>query len=189
MFIFHFFVLFSQENDSISKQHTNSVANFYELEQINGVDSIDHTDDIGAYKITIPLWWRIRQTPDPSFFGGTLPAVNGIENAILFKSFAKDGFDDFDEFNNWIINDYKAGDYTNWSNQHRIVSQHRIDNFSDIGNSYEVELNRNGYTYKCCYIIVETSKAYVWIDFTATENTYNENFQKLEDLMYLFEIK
>ena len=75
----------AQKLDSLKAQnakHGNLVAYLYELEQISGIDNIEHTDSISGYSLVIPLWWKIRETPNTSLFGGTFPAIDEIENAF-----------------------------------------------------------------------------------------------------------
>lgn len=163
--------------------HTNLVAYLYELQQISGIDNIEHTDSTSGYSLVIPLWWKIRETPNSSLFGGTFPAIDEIENALLFKAFDKTKYENINDFKNWVIGDYKMGDKPNWSNSHKILLKKELDEFKNIGESYKVQLMNNGYLYYCCYIIVETSSSYLWIDFTATQETYDINFTKFKEIL------
>jgi hypothetical protein len=180
------------QTDSIMKaetsKHGNLVAYLYELRQIQGEDNIKHVDSLLNYKINIPIWWKIRETPNTFLFGGTFPSINGIENALLFKSFQKEKFKNLDDFENWIIKDYKIGDIPKWSNSHTLLLKKENEDFKKLGKSYFVQLMRGGKLYQCQYIIIETSKTYLWIDFTATKETYDTNFEKLKELIIGFEI-
>lgn len=176
----------TQKGDSLKVEngaHGNLVAYLYELEQISGVDTIAHTDSISGYSVVIPKWWRIRETPNASLFGGTFPAIGTVQNALLFKTFAKSDYKSIKDFENWIIADYKMGDTPKWSNSHTLLLKKELDEFKDIGKSYKAQLMRNGYLYHSCYIIIETSNSYLWIDFTATQDTYEVNFPKFKEIM------
>ena len=176
----------AQKLDSLKAQngqHGNLLAYLYELEQISGIDNIEHTDSISGYSLIIPLWWKIRETPGTNLFGGTFPAVNDIENALIFKAFDKSEYKNIKDFENWVIGDYKLGDLPAWSNTHKVLLKKRTQDFKEIGKSYKVQLMWGSQLYHCCYIIVETSNAYLWIDFTATVETYNRNFSRLKDIM------
>lgn len=176
----------AQRLDSLKAQnaeHGNLLAYLYELEQISGIDNIEHTDSISGYSLVIPLWWKIRETPNTNLFGGTFPAIDKIENALVFKAFDKSKYESFNDFKKWVIADYKIGDTPKWSNSHKILLKKELDEFKNIGKSFKVQLMRNGYLYDCCYIIVETSNSYLWIDFTATKETYDLNFPKLKEII------
>ena len=168
---------------TVNAKHGNLVAYLYELEQISGIDNIEHTDSISGYSLIIPLWWKIRETPNGNLFGGTFPAIKEIENALLFKAFDKSEYKSIKDFENWVIGDYKIGDTPKWSNSHKILLKKELDEFKDIGKSYKVQLIWDGYLYDSCYIIVETSNSYLWIDFTATKETYDVNFPKLKEII------
>ena len=191
-----YFILFLFGNNCYSQQvekeqyeHKNLVAYLYELRQISGEDNITHTDTILNYKLNIPIWWKIRETPSITLFGGTFPEIDGIENALLFKSFSKENFDNITDFENWLIREYKIGDVPNWSDgSHKLLLKRELNEFENIGNSYFVQLNRAGQIYYCCYIAVETSNTFLWIDFTATEETYDKNFIKLKEIIENFKI-
>lgn len=176
----------AQKLDSLkteNSRHGNIVAYFIELEQLNGIDNIEHTDSTSGYRLVIPLWWKIRETPNERLFGGTFPEINEIENALLFKAFDKSEYKNLKDFENWVIADYKMGDTPKWSDSHFIILKKELEEFKDIGKSYKVQLMRNGFMYNCCYIIVETSNSFLWIDFTATQETYDMNFPKLKEIL------
>lgn len=164
-------------------KHGNLVAYLYELEQISGIDNIEHNDSISGYSLVIPLWWKIRESRNNNFFGGTFPAINEIENALIFKAFNKSEYESIKDFENWVIGDYKLGDIPKWSNSHKVLLKKELEEFKEIGKSYKVQLMWGSKIYHSCYIIVETSNTYLWIDFTATEETYDLNFPKFEDIM------
>jgi hypothetical protein len=174
---------FAQTKPIEAGKHGNLVAYLYELQQIQGIDNIHHQDSILNYSINIPLWWKIRETPSPTLFGGTFPAVDGIENALMLKSFDKNKFKDASDFENWIIKKYKIGDIPEWSDSHTILLKKELNDFKNLGHAYSVQLMRGGKLYYCCYIIVETKDTYLWIDFTATQETYDINFGKFKELM------
>lgn len=176
---------YSQVSPSDSVKHINLPAYLIELRQITGEDSIVHTDNSYGFTITIPKWWRIRETP-PYLFGGTFPAVNSIENALIFKCFKKDKFKDKEDLENWVIKSYSLGQTPDWSNQHKMLLRKELPDFKELGSSYKVQLLNGGLMYDCCYILTETSSAYIWIDFTATSTTYPKNFDKFKEIVSLF---
>lgn len=177
----------SIKNNEVSK-HGNLTAYLYELRQIQGENDIKHEDTFLDYKVNIPIWWKIRETPNSFMFGGTFPAINGVENALLFKSFQKTEFKNLVNFENWVIKDYKIGDIPKWSNNHIIILKKENEDFKKLGKSYVVHLLRNGKIYQCQYIIIETPKTFLWIDFTSTKDTYDINLEKLKEIITSFEI-
>lgn len=150
------------------------------------LDSVIHVDSTYGFRVTVPDWWQIRETPR-SMFGGTFPAVDEIENALVFKCFNKEEFKNIADFENWVIKDYSMGQSPKWSNQHRILLKKELDDFKETGKSYKVQLMRGNKLYDCCYILTETSTAYIWIDFTATSTTYPKNFGKLKEIISSFQ--
>lgn len=188
LFLLYGLYSFAQTESVEDHKHKNLVAYLYELQQIQGIDNIRHQDSTLNYSINIPLWWRIRETPSASLFGGTLPAVDGIENAVMLKSFDKSDFKDVDDFENWVIKKYKMGDTPEWSGSHTILLKKESKEFNKIGNTYMVQLMRGGKIYHCCYIVAETKDTYLWIDFTATETTYDVNLKKFKELLGGMEI-
>ena len=164
-------------------KHGNLLAYLYELQQISGEDNIEHSDSISGYSLIIPKWWKIRETPNTSLFGGTFPAIGNIQNALIFKAFDKSNYKTIKDFENWVIGDYKLGDTPKWSGAHKVLLKEELNDFKKIGKSYKVQLMWNGKLYHCCYVIIETSSSYLWIDFTATQETYKINYPKLKKIM------
>lgn len=140
-------------------------------QQKSGQDQIKHTDSTYGYSVDIPNWWNIKETPSPNFFGGTLPEIGISKSALLFKAFEKEKFKTFQNFENWVIAGYNSGDTPKWSNDHKVLLKQSLTGFKDLGKAYKVQLKANDTFYISCYILVETSKSYLWADLTATRET------------------
>lgn len=154
--------------------------------QKSGDDQIKYVQSTYGYSVMIPKWWEIKETPSPNFFGGTFPKIDQSEGALLFKAFEKEKFKTLQNFENWVIEGYRSGDSPKWSNDHMVLFKKDLSEFADIGKAYKVQLKTNDVFYNSCYIIVETSQAFLWVDLTATRETYDANFKKLEKIMLEF---
>ncbi|HUH28821.1 hypothetical protein [Gelidibacter sp.] len=171
---------------SQTKATVNTNAAHVISKQKSGQDQINYVDSTYGYSVIIPKWWDIKETPSPNFFGGTFPIIEKSESALLFKSFEKEKFKTLQNFENWVIVGYRSGDTPKWSNDHKILFKKDLPEFKSIGKAYKVQLKSEDTFYNSCYIIVETSKAFLWIDLTATRETYDANFKKLEKIMAQF---
>lgn len=176
------FIGFSQTKST----SINSVSEIIKKQKL-GQDQIHYTDTTFAYSLVIPKWWEIKETPSPNFFGGTLPEVDKSKSALLVKAFDKEKFKTLANFENWVITGYKSGDTPKWSEQHRILFIKNRNEFTSTGKTFKVQLMSDDTFYNSCYILVETSKAYLWIDLTSTRETYDANFKRLEKVMSQFE--
>lgn len=176
------FVLFVHLSFNASAQTTTTVNDLIS-KQKSGKDHIKYTDSTNGYSVSIPIWWEIKETPSSNFFGGTFPEINQSSSALLFKSFEKEKFKTLENFEKWVITGYKSGDAPKWSNQNKILFIKNLSAFTTIGKSFTVQLKSDDTFYNSCYIIVETSKAFLWIDLTSTRETYDMNFQKFEKLI------
>ena len=164
-------------------EHKNLPSHFIETMQITGKDNINHVDSLAGYSINIPLWWNVFETPSRNILSGILPKVKGIHNAIAYKVSVKSEFQDFQEYKNKIIADDSVGSHPSWSKDHTLLKKERIEEFEHLGEGYYVEMDWQGLTYCCCYILLETPKTYLWIDFTATPETYETNLEKFRKLL------
>ncbi|MEO8773955.1 MAG: hypothetical protein ABI263_07480 [Gelidibacter sp.] len=172
---------FSQTNATASHTVSEVIKN-----QELGQDQINYTNSKFGYSVTIPKWWDIKETPSPNFFGGTFPEINKSKSALLFKAFEKEKFKTFQNFENWVISGYKSGDTPKWSKDHQILYKKNLNEFATIGKAFKVQIKADDTFYNSCYIIIETSKSYIWIDLTATRETYDANFKDLEKIMSQF---
>lgn len=177
------FISFSQTKSTES----HSVSEIIK-KQKSGQDQIYYTDTTFAYSVIIPKWWEIKETPNPIFFGGTFPEVEKSKSALLFKAFDKEKFKTLKNFENWVITSYKSGDIPKWSEHYRVLFIKNMDEFASIGKAFKVQLKADDAFYNSCYIIVETSTFYLWIDLTATRETYDVNFKRLEKIMSQFKV-
>jgi hypothetical protein len=154
--------------------------------QSSGEYQISYADSANGYSVIIPKWWDIKETPSPNFFGGTFDEIDKSKSALLVKAFEKEKFKTLQNFENWVISSYKSGDTPKWSTNQKVLFKKNLSEFNTIGKAFKVQLKTEDTFYNCCYIIVETSKSYLWIDLTSTRETYDANFKKLEKILLQF---
>ncbi|MGV3458899.1 MAG: hypothetical protein ACO1N9_00445 [Flavobacterium sp.] len=94
---------------------------------ISDIASSDYTDYEYGYSIIKPEWLKVRESGDLSMWGGTLPAVEGIENVIYVKGYKKDRFKSFDEFEHIFITGNKFGEKTLYSQAHTWYGRNERD--------------------------------------------------------------
>jgi hypothetical protein len=72
-----------------------------------------------AYEVNLTSWLKVLTTDTAVSFGGTMPAVDNIENAILITGFSKDKFTSFADFQRIYITGNVFGKPTLY-NEHQI---------------------------------------------------------------------
>lgn len=174
---------FAQTNSTVDKNVLDVIS-----KQKSGQDQINYVDATYGYNVMVPKWWDIKETPSSNFFGGTFPEIGKSKSALLLKAFEKEKFKTFENFENWVISGYKSGDIPKWSNDQKVLFKKNLPEFPVFGKAFKVQLKAGDAFYNSCYIIVETSKAYLWIDLTATRETYDSDFEKLEKIMSQFKV-
>src|SRR5579862_9819028 len=81
---------FGQTKTDSAKIVHKTFTDYNDLQQQRKDDKIVdmyHVDSLLGYKAIIPAWLKMRETGSDMMFGGTLPPVDGIENAIMIKAF------------------------------------------------------------------------------------------------------
>lgn len=180
-------VLFIQVSlGTFAQTKANSNISILISKQKSGEDQIKYSDSTFGYSVIVPKWWAIKETPSPNFFGGTFPEIEKSESALLFKSFEKEKFKTLDNFQKWVITGYRSGDIPKWSDSQKVLYIKNLSDFSAIGKAFKVQLKSEDTFYNSCYIIVETSRSFLWIDLTAKRETYDVDFKKFEKLMSQF---
>ena len=185
---FLFCIAFSSlqaQSDTVHKKFNT----YEELEQMKDsaqIDVLTYIDSTLGYSVVFPDWLTLQETGTPKFMGGTLPAVRGIENAIVIKGFYKSEFPSFDDFKDYVILGSTVGSPPQWNDEMTFMGMTSLGTFEEIGPSYKTYLMWKGKMYHCQYVLAETSGGYLWIDFTATEETYNTNLVKLREFLSTF---
>jgi hypothetical protein len=156
----------------------------------HGVEELVYIDSTLKFKVVVPEWLTIIDTGTPYIFGGTLPEVNHIQNAIVIKSYNKSqkSFQNFDKFEEYVVKDMVFGQPVNWSKAHISMSKKELEEYSELGSSYKVYLMHSGLLYDCQYLLTESETAFIWIDFTATRTTFDENKKRFDEFIKGFEI-
>jgi hypothetical protein len=137
-----------------------------------------------GYEITIPSWLNVHDTDTTFSFGGTMPPVDKIENAILIAGFSKSKFNSFADFQRIYITGNVFGKETLYSKNHIWYGRNERD-FKTIENgvSSRVFTLFDKKIYHNQFVLLETSKAYLWIQFTATPTTYDTNIIKFNEFL------
>lgn len=190
LFILSSGLCFSQTTDT-SKIKRGTFSSYDELRKKQAKDKIEkltYLDSTFNYQVEIPDWLNVRETGTAYAFGGTLPAIDGCENAILVKAFDKAKYPTLLDFKKFIIEGVVFGQSPQWSDTHKFMGKKDLGKYNNIGDSYKVYMMRGNLMYHCEYVLVETKTAYLWIDYTSTKETFDKNFPKFEEFMKGFKV-
>lgn len=153
----------------------------------SNTDSLFYLDSTFSYTVKVPQWLDLKETGSATMFGGTLPSEKGIENAILVTGFSKKAFVSFEEFKEIYLTGNKFGQPTKYSSQHIWYGQNELISIEN-GVKQKVFLLWQGKIYYHMFVLLQTKSAYLFIQFTATPETYDINISKFEDFMSGFKV-
>jgi hypothetical protein len=181
---------YSQNTDTlkIKRSSFDTYDNLRKKQEKDNIEKLIYLDSIFNFQVNIPNWLNLKETGTVYAFGGTLPAIDGIENAIIIKVFDKTKFPTFLHFKKFVIEDLVFGQSPKWSSSHKFMGKKDLGNYNHIGDSYKVYIMRGSLMYHCEYILVETKSAYLWIDYTSTEGTFDKNLAKFKEFMSGFTV-
>ncbi|HEY8896467.1 MAG TPA: hypothetical protein VIM79_16690 [Niastella sp.] len=190
LFIFSFGVCFCQITDT-SKVKRSTFDTYKELRKKqaeNNIEKLTYLDSTFNYQVEVPDWLNVRETGTAYAFGGTLPPIDGCENAILVKAFDKEQYPTLLDFKKFIVEDLVFGKSPQWSDTHKFMGKKELGKYNTLGDAYKVYMMRGNLMYHCEYVLVETRTAYLWIDYTATKETFERNFPKFKEFMSGFKL-
>jgi len=167
---------FTDYNDLRQQSKDHKIASMYMVDSLLG------------FKAIIPAWLKLRETGSNMQLGGTLPVVDGIENAIMIKAFPKKDYSDIAAFKDFVIGTWKFGTHPKWSTEVVCYGIKDMDDVPGIGKSYRASNFWQNHIYTCKYVLVETKTAFLWIDFTATPATYEVNLPKFDEFLKGFQL-
>ena len=179
---------FSQTNDS-TKFKKDSFDNYQELreKQKNAeIEKLTYLDSTFNFQVQVPNWLNLKETGTIYAWGGTLPEVDSIENAIIIKIFEKNDYKSLADFKKHIVGELVFGQSPEWSNSHKFMGKKDLGKYRNIGDAYKIYLLQGKIMYYCEYILLETKTAYLWIDFTSTQTTFDINIGKFEEFLSSF---
>ncbi|MCO6163267.1 hypothetical protein [Flavobacterium sp. NRK F7] len=147
--------------------------------KIDTITVSEYVDFENSYTIQKQNWLKVNSQLPLNMYGGTMPKVNGIENAVMITAFKKNKFKDFNEFEHIYITGNTFGKPALFSNQHTWYGRNERD-FKKIkhGVSSRVFYIFKNKVYHNQFVLLETSTAYLFIHFCSTPETYTENIEK-----------
>jgi hypothetical protein len=185
--VLNFGLIFSQENDTIKRTY-NDIEDLKTQIKNEEIELLKYIDSTFNYEVDIPKWLTLRESGNPELWGGTLPAIDGIENAILITGYHKNEFKSFKDFKEKVVEKNVFGQPTQMSSNHIFMGKKVLDEVPNIGPAYLQYHMWNNRLYDCQFVLTETKTAYVWINYTATRETYDKNLEKFNEFMKGFKI-
>jgi hypothetical protein len=185
--IVNYGLIYSQESDTIKRTY-NDINDLNKKIDNEKIDLYKYIDSTFKYEVDIPARLTLRETGNPELWGGTLPVINGIENAILITGYHKTEFKSFKDFKDKIVEKNVFGQPTQMSSNHIFMGKKVLDKIPNIGPAYMQYHMWNNMLYDCQFVLTETKTAYIWINFTATRETYDKNLEKFKEFIRGFNI-
>jgi hypothetical protein len=181
---------FGQTNDTI-KVKKDTFSNYDELREKQykaKVETLTYLDSTFNFKVKVPEWLHLYETGSEFVWGGSLPVVKGIENVIVIKCFDKKEFKSLNQFKEYVVEGLSFGKSPSWSKSHTFMGKKVLGKFKNIGDTYKVYFMLDKLIYHCEYVLLETPTAYLWVDFTSTEETFDLNIHKFEEFLTGLEV-
>ena len=143
-----------------------------------------HTNNEYGFSITKPKWLKINTALPNNRFGGTMPAVNEIVNAIMITGLKKNKFENFEDFVRIYITGNKFGEPMLMNEQFIFYGRNEYD-FTKIENGVSSRLFYffKNKIYHNQFVLLETSNAYLFVHFCSTPETYNKNIVKFNEFL------
>jgi hypothetical protein len=170
---------------SLSQPDTTRVVIVQENKtEIDTVETDIYTDYENDYSIQKPKWLKINRELPSNRFGGTMPAVNGIVNAIMITALKKNRFQNFEDFVRIYITGNTFGQPMLMNEQFTFYGRNEKD-LKKIkhGVSSRIFYLFKNKVYHNQFVLLETSSAYLFVHFCATPETYDENLKKFNEFL------
>jgi len=139
-------------------------------------------DSVLNYKVKIPGWLHLIETGSATMFGGTLPAVNNIENAIMVQGFSKSDFKSFDEFKFVFLTGNRFGEPAKFDKEQIWYGQNNLLEV-DNGVKQKVFIYWQNKIYHNQFVLLQSNTAYILIKFVATLESYDINISKFDEFL------
>ena len=171
------------QNDTITRKYKDTKDLKLQIKK-DEIESLVYVDSTFGYKTEVPKWLNLRETGNDRVWGGTFPSIDGIENAMMIKGFDKSEFKSFEHFIKIYITGNKFGKKTLYSENHNWYG-HNPSDLHDIKNgvSCRVFTFFQNKVYHNQFSLIETEKAFLWIKFVATPETFELNLPKFTEFV------
>lgn len=149
-----------------------------------------YLDTLNGFQAVVPKSLEIQETNHLYNFCMTIPRENGRDNAICINSASKSDYETFEKFRNHIINDPKYFDENPiswlWGNESYLISanQEKYETYE----SYKAKIRVKDRYVLGQFIIIETVKSYLWINYVADEETFDSDLKHFSEFLKKFEI-
>lgn len=179
---------FAQSKDTINERFDSAKELNDEIEKGDFEPTV-YVDYTYGFKVKVPEWLKVMSPGENGRFGGTLPAIDGIQNAIMVTSYDIGQFESIEHMKKVFITGNKFGQPTLYSENHIWYGTNERDlKEIDGGFTSRVFTLYQNAIYHNQFVILKSKKAYLWIQFVATPETYDANLEKFNEFMDGFEL-
>jgi len=147
-----------------------------------------YTSEEFGYYLQIPESLEVINTHNPYIFALRFPVVAQAANAFMVKVLPIDQYAGFEEMQKAVIESLSREENKQIDGQVYLLDYEPMNEFKKTGPAFKVHVLDRGKEFVCCYVFAESPKAYLWIDFVATKESYDVNFHIMRSLMQDFEI-
>lgn len=152
--------------------------------KIDTVETKTYVDYEYGYSIDKPKWLKVNRELPLNRYGGTMPAVEEIVNAIMITGLKKNRFQNFEDFVRIYITGNKFGQPMLMNEQFTFYGRNEKD-FKKIkhGVSSRLFYMFKNKIYHNQFVLLETSSSYLFVHFCSTPETYDKNIKKFNEFL------
>jgi len=151
---------------------------------------IIYYDTINGYQVEVQKSMEIKETNSVYNFCFSIPREKGNDNVICINSSPKEVYKGLDDFKDSIIENPEYLDKNSktwlWGQNSKLLSVIH-ENF-DSYDSYRALILVNERRILGQFIILETDKSYLWINYVADEETFDSDISIFSKFLKKFEI-
>ena len=171
----------------LKREQFNSYEELRAKQKKAGIDTLFYLDSTFGFSARVPGWLDLKETGSADRWGGIIQDAGGFGNAILVTGFPKSAFKSFDEFKTIYLTGNKFGQPTKYSSEHIWYGQNDLINMRNGVKQKVFTFWRNKIYYHM-FVLLESTSAYLWIQFTSTPESYDLNISKFNEFMAGFKL-
>lgn len=138
-----------------------------------------------GYRVAVPAYWNIKPA-FPNVLQGVIFENDSTSASLSISCQLKKDIESFEDFEDWVIGKYSPGETPEWDQYEKLISWKTTNKFDRLGKGYEAVFSTDGAKSYCWFILLESSKSYIWITFRTNRLEGENGFDRFKDIVKQF---
>ena len=153
-----------------------------------GANAAEYVSETFQFQFTPPEGMKLVETGSAFVLKATFPTSADTDNNLTIKISPAYKVGSFQAFQDLIIAANEVGSAPRWSQEHTLLAKEALPPVGEGWPAWRVKLQWREQVYQSQFVLVETPEAYLWINYSATPDSFAADLPHFQAFLASLEV-